>query len=470
MMMRMTTRRVLSAVLACACALALVACLTPAPAFAYYNFGTVQVSPGASYVTVQAGQSTSTSITVNPASDSQTLGCGMAKCPQVCTSEGAIEAGYNCFDVNGQCTCAGSAYSTYYPEVSAASSNSGVATAYVSGNTLVVTGNAAGSATITVTASLRQWTTNTTSIQVEVTQPASGGTGSSGGSGGTGGGSDTPAAAGSGGVANIPQEAEATDSKDDELNETVIDTVAGRVIMVEANSYLNMADELAKIAGTTDQLVVWSGTSSERPDWSWTFVGDTVDASSPYASFNPAITVSELGTGDVSNLMKQARDGLVLEFAHEGPLPGEASVYVKADGAYADGTTLSLFCYNEETKRFELVEEGLEVQEGYVSFVTDHCSTWAFSTDDLTAYEVEEVNTPGAIRDNAEGSSVVAEESPAWMVPAAVAVIVAAVVVVAVVVALRRRKARANAANDESAAMTEAGGEGEGTPKEHQDE
>ena len=79
-------------------------------AFAYFNFGTVQISLGGSNVSVQAGASTRVSVTVSPSSSDQTLGCGMAKCPQVCSGEGAIAAGYTCFDTNGQCTCAGSSY------------------------------------------------------------------------------------------------------------------------------------------------------------------------------------------------------------------------------------------------------------------------------------------------------------------------------------------------------------------------
>ena len=67
------------AMLAVALVLALVASMLPiTKAAAYYNFGTVGVYTGASYLTVQAGSSTSTSVSVDPSSDSQTLGCGMA--------------------------------------------------------------------------------------------------------------------------------------------------------------------------------------------------------------------------------------------------------------------------------------------------------------------------------------------------------------------------------------------------------
>ncbi len=439
-----------AAMLAAALALALAACLVPTTkAAAYYNFGTVGVYPGGSYLSVQAGQSTSTSISVDPSSSDQTLGCGMAKCPQVCTSEGATEAGYTCFDVNGQCTCAGTSYSTYYPEVYASSSNSGVATAYVSGGTLVVTGNSAGSATITVTASLRQWTTNSASIQVDVVAPPTSGGSTSSGGGGESPSSEAPAtslpAASTPSAAGVPQEATATESKDDALNETVIETVAGKVIVVEKNSFLETRVQFEKIIGTKDQVVFWSGSSSDRPDYSWTFVGEDVSADSPFLDFDPTITVSKLGTGNVSNIMKQAKDGLVMEFAHEGDLPGEASVYVKVGDAFADGTELGLFCFDDKSKRFERVQDGLKVQDGYVSFKTNHCSTWAFSTDDLASYEVEETNTPGAVSVNKQ-DNIADEGSNGWIVPVAVGIVVVAAAVVVVVVLVRRRKRADNEA------------------------
>lgn len=453
------------------------------PAQAYYNFGTVGVSSGASYLSVQAGQSTSTSIAVSPASDSQTLGCGMAKCPQVCTSDGAAEAGYTCFDVNGQCTCSGTGYSTYYPEVYASSSNAGVATAYVSGGTLVVTGNSAGSATITVSASLRQWTNNSTTIQVAVSAVpssggADGGTASGGGTGGSSSGS--PSSSGSTGsgtssprAAGVPQEAVATDSKDDALNETVVETVAGKVYVVEKNSFLNTQTELAKIIGTRDQAVFWSGAASDRPDYSWTFVGDQVSADGPNLAFDPTITVSKLGTGDVANIMKQAKDGLVMEFAHEGELPGEASIYVKVDGSFADGTELGLFLYNEDSKRFESVQGGVKVEGGYASFKTDHCSSWAFSTDDLTSYAVEETNTPGAIAVDKRDTIAADEGTSPVLVAVAGSVVVAAIVIaVAIGIVVRRRKradvagssAEGDSARDEGRGETpEAAGQDQGT-------
>lgn len=445
-------------------------------ALAYYSFGTVGVTPGASTLTVQAGGTASTNISVNPASHNQTQGCGMAKCPQVCDSDGAIEAGYHCFDANGQCTCAGPSYSTYYSEVSCVSSNSGVATAYMEGSTLVVTGRSAGTATITVNASLRQWNSGSSTVTVNVTAPAGGGSTSnqpSGGNGGNGGAGDTGSTGGGNGdttapdaatpeaaapsASGIPQAADPTTSKDDGLNEKTVETTAGTVTTVQANSYLDTAAELKKIAGKKAQLIIWSGASSEKPDWSMTFWGEDIDPNNPNLRFDPAITVSDLGTGTAANIVKQAKDARVMAFAYTGDLPANASVYVKAGEKYPDGTQLELFRYDAKQMVFSAEgSEKLKVDGGYFSFTVTKGGTLAVSTDDLASYKVLEENTPGAARKQkaaedgaaataATGDSAVSSTDPV-LIAGAVAIVVVAAAVIAVVIARRNRARDAQAA------------------------
>lgn len=448
-----------AAMLACALALALAASFIPlSQASAYFNFGTVGVSLGTTYVSLTAGASTNVSVSVNPASSDQTQGCGMAKCPQVCDTKESIAAGYSCFDANGQCTCSGKSYSTYYPQSYASSSNSGVASAYMSGSTLVITANGAGSATITVGASLRQYTDGAAYVQVDVSAPpapveppssggsSSGGTSSGGSSGGSSSSGDAPAALPSAAPSSsgVPEAAEAVESRDDDVNEKVMETEGGTVVLAECNSHLDAPATLAKIVGTEDQVIFWSGTSSERPDYSWTFTGDKLKEGAADLPFDPAISVSKLGTGNVANIMKQAKDGIVLDFAHSGDLPGEASVYVNVDSAFADGTVLKLYCFDPDKVAFGEVEAETTVEAGYASFKLSHCSTWALSTDDLSGYELQETNTPGAkkqsVSDDSNDSIASDEGVGAWLVPAAAGVVALAVVALVAVLVVRKKK------------------------------
>ncbi len=134
--------------------------LFPSSAFAYYNRGSVSVSLGVSSLEVAAGESVDVSMSFSPAADSQTEGCGMAKCPQNCAA--------SCQDENGQCRCSGTDYTTYYPTAVATSSNPAVAVAVCRNGVLTIYGRAEGEADIAVQASLRQFTDGETSIHVTV--------------------------------------------------------------------------------------------------------------------------------------------------------------------------------------------------------------------------------------------------------------------------------------------------------------
>ena len=406
--------------------------LLPASALAYASFGTVKVHAGSSSLSVKVGSTVSTSISVSPSSDKQTQGCGMAECPQSC--------GDGCLDANGQCTCAGSSYETYRTEVSASSSNSAVVSARVSGGKLMVTGKSAGSATITVRGELRQW--NSGSAKVKVTVSKASASTSSGSSSSDPAKSSTSSAS----SAAIPPAAAATASRDDALNEKVVKTNKGlKVYSVEVNSYLDTAAELKKVAGKKDRCIFWSGTSSAEPAYSWSFTGTDVDVKSANLEFDPTITVSDMGTGKVASIMEQARDGVVLDFAHEGQLPGKATVSAEVSKTYADGTALGLYLFDEQTGTFEKAEDGVEVENGYASVSIDHCSTWALSTDDLTVYASQEL---GAVAMAADSSSQGERSALPLVVIAIVVVAVAAIVLVSVL--RSRRRAAAGQAGEES--------------------
>lgn len=455
------SRRRAKAFIALVVAVMLVVAGSFSQAWGYFNFGTVNVSLGAASVSVQAGSSTSISVSASPWSDDQTLGCGAAGCPQTCTVPGSYDG--SCFDANGQCKCAGYDYSTYYTTLSASSSNSGVASAYVDGGTLYVTGNAPGVATITVTGQLRQWTSGSSSMTVNVTAPPQTTTPSTP-SGDTQGSSDSGASAPSQSTsgstnaapsvteivnaAGVPQEAVASESTPDKLNETVTETTAGKFYTVELNSHCSVAEELGKIVGTSDHMTFWYGNTSDQPEYSWMFNGEDL-SEGENLDLDLSIITSKLGTGDVANIMEQADDGVVLDFGYDGELPAPAEIFVDVSALYADGTVLSLYCYDETTHEFAKEQDGVEVALKYASFTIDHCSTWALSTDDLTAYQVEQVNTPLAAAVSDESPQSVAESA---VNPGLVAgVIAAAVVVVAVVVAVIVRRRRGNGASEEEA-------------------
>ncbi len=126
--------------------------------------GALQVGVSESAVTLAAGQTSTVTATTDPAQQMETIGCGAASCPQGC-GPGCAPDGYDC-------TCDGTAMYPYYPTMTAVSDNTKVATVSVTntnGLQVIIQGVAAGTATITVTANLRQYNSAEQQIPVTVT-------------------------------------------------------------------------------------------------------------------------------------------------------------------------------------------------------------------------------------------------------------------------------------------------------------
>jgi hypothetical protein len=170
---------------------------------AYFERGTVSVSLGQGSLTLEQGQSGTVSISFSPSTSSQLPGCGMAECPQSCGEK-------NCLDENGECKCGGLSYQTYYAYANVTSSNASIASATYQNGSLNIQANQVGTATITVTSYLRQFTSMTTTMTVTVkektvvqTPSNNGSTGSgSSGSGSSGSGTSGTGSTGSGTTSN----------------------------------------------------------------------------------------------------------------------------------------------------------------------------------------------------------------------------------------------------------------------------
>ena len=234
----------------------------------------------------------------------------------------------------------------------------------------------------------------------------------------------------------------------------MVETIAGTFYAVEINSSCVVGEQLEKIAGTSDHMTFWYGNTSDQPEYSWMFNGDTIPTDGSDLDFDPHITISTLGTDDVANIMSQVDNGIVLEFVHDGDLPAPAEIYVDVSEIYADGTTLSLYLFDETTRTFSKVQDDILVELKYASFELDHCSIWALSTDDLSAYTVVETNTPFAASTSAESPYMSDEDggsglSPALLAAVVIIVIAAIAAVVVLVVRSRRKKAAAESATTE---------------------
>lgn len=403
-----------------AAALALVVSMLPAQALAYFDRGSVSVALGTTSIEVAAGRTTSVSVSVTPASDDQTPGCGMPKCPQSCSA--------SCVDANGQCQCGGKDYETYYPSSVATSSDASVATAVVSGGTLTVTGKGAGTATITVRSSLRQFNDGEATLAVTVTGTA-----------------DAASGASAAAAVDVPASATAQDS-DDRLDYAER-TVMGRPIHnVRITESCDAVARLAELAGVDGDVTFWAGDTSYHPAYSLTFNGQDVDAGALPATFDPTLAVSCEATGAMTQPLDGMSGFVVVDFACKGALPARAMVYASAAGALADDAAVALYSWDEAAKAF--VREGAEahVSGGYAVFEADEGKTYVVTSHDLTS-EAKAVVTGGASSGEsccdegmASGAAQDATVAPAGPLVVGAVVVVVAAVGIAIALVVRRSK------------------------------
>lgn len=453
-------KRILGSALAVGLAATLSLGGVPGVAWAYFSKPAPSISV-AGGVSVASGSSMTIACTVSPEAESQLPGCGMAECPQAC--DGLVKPGDSkpggCLDANGWCTCAGTGYYTAYTSVQVSSSDPSVARASYASGVLSIVGYRPGTATISISASLSKHAPSAASTTVTVYDNAAtpsnpsnnGGSPSGSGSGAPSGGSVSVTAVG--GTTAIAAAAAAAAASGGEKQVVEMEAEDGsKTIVVEAEDAATAAEELGKIVGTNGTVTFWSGGTLGSPAISWTFKGEDI-AEDADLNIDPTVTVSKRGTGDVSKLMADVDKAIVMDFAHSGDLPAPAEVFVRASDVFSDGDELSLFTYNEDSQKFERVEDGVKAADGYATFTIDHCSVWALSEDDLTKLEMPAGDS--AAPTDATQVDVHAQSGTPYVIALAIAVVVVVAAVVAVVV-VRCKKAAALAGAAEQDASADA--------------
>lgn len=346
--MKKTAKRSLILVLA----LLITGVMTCSDSFAYFQRGSVGVYAGQSSVSVTQGSSAAVSLSFSPSSSSQLPGCGMAECPQSCGEK-------NCLDPNGECMCAGTAYSTYYTTASAYSSNTSVATASVSGSTVYISGISPGSATITVTASLRQFTSTSTSIYVSVsgsTQPAT---------------RATTAASGEVSAKSVKKNQSKKNSKKEsskksEAEETTktVDSDRGKISFVTISDGRTGKDALEGIKGKDAFVDFQKKDDADTILYTWEFAGKDVtdprDMDLNLEFSREAFEGCEYGSKS---------DSLYIQRGDKEALPGKASTSIRVADWFRDSDELYLYSFDQENGA-RVIEDGLNVENGYVT-----CST-----------------------------------------------------------------------------------------------
>ena len=342
--MKKTAKRSLIFVLA----LLITGVMTCSDSFAYFQRGSVGVYAGQSSVSVSQGGSAAVSLSFSPASSSQLPGCGMAECPQICGEK-------DCLDANGECQCGGGGYTTYYASAVAYSSNTSVATASCSGSTVYISGISPGSATITVTASLRQFTSTSTSIYVTVSGSTQ---------------STTQATTASSGqvsaksVKKNKSKKNKNDETDTEGTTKTVDSDRGKISFVMIPDGKTGKDALESIKGKDGFVDFQKKDDADTILYAWEFAGK--DVTDP-RDMDLNLEFSQEAFKGCKYGSKS--DSLYIQRGDKEALPGKAGTYIRVADWFKDSDKLYLYSFDKENGA-RVIEDELSVENGYVT-----CST-----------------------------------------------------------------------------------------------
>jgi len=188
-----------------------------------------------------------------------------------------------------------------------------------------------------------------------------------------------------------------------ELLKTTMDNPAVNVVTDKATTLDSSV--FSEIVGKDKTIKVDIVDTENKIIYSWSFDGKTISSSKLTAD-----TILDLSISfDIDKDKQQAvekltnnKNAFYLSFTQHGELPGPATMMAYVGNVFADGTSLSLNFYNEETNKIELINEGLIVTNGYVEYTITHCSTYFLTQKIATA----DVSVTGGVVTNAQAVEV----------------------------------------------------------------
>ena len=415
--------------------------VTAVPSLAYFNRGAVQISLSQTSLSINQGESAAVSVTIDPIKEDQLPGCGMAECPQTCGSSG-------CLNENGECTCAGTNYKTYYSSVSAVSSNSSVAAASYANGTLTVKGVGSGTVVITVTGSMRQYTDASVTMNVTVKGSEKSSAASAKPVSGNNSGSAVPAEGiktsdikGAGAAALSEDSASAAAATTDAAAATTDEAAAA-----DTGELRNTKKGLYRIVELTDKTdtaacfaqaaeekshIVFQKKSGENVKWSWTF--DAADlGSADVSSLKLGINASSECPENINDLITVS-DGnaYYMQFEHSGSLPSPAEIYINVSEVFPDNIKLRLYHLSENGTELDEVSSDVTAENGYATFTIDSCSDYILTDGTVS----------GVVRGSgARGAGASDDISSGSALSAAAGAVAAIVIIAAATVILKKRR------------------------------
>lgn len=166
----------------------------------------------------------------------------------------------------------------------------------------------------------------------------------------------------------------------------------------------------------------------------WKFESDTITKTD--TMFTPAVQVSTEKFEHIKS--DDITDGLYVEFAYDGQLPGKAdiTIFVGTDKFGEGQNDLNLYYYNDSTSEYE--EMGtVKYNNGNVTLSLDHCSTYVLTEEKLGVTETPEVpeenaetTTPTTETENEKDETPKTGVSNIYVIVASLLIVVSTAIIV----------------------------------------
>lgn len=166
----------------------------------------------------------------------------------------------------------------------------------------------------------------------------------------------------------------------------------------------------------------------------WKFESDTITKTD--TMFTPAVQVSTEKFEHIKS--DDITDGLYVEFAYDGQLPGKAdiTIFVGTDKFGEGQKDLNLYYYNDSTSEYE--EMGtVKYNNGNVTLSLDHCSTYVLTEEKLGVTETPEVpeenaetTTPTTETENEKDETPKTGVSNIYVIVASLLIVVSTAIIV----------------------------------------
>lgn len=133
-------------------------------------------------------------------------------------------------------------------------------------------------------------------------------------------------------------------------------------------------DVLSEIKASGNK-VTYESKKDNKVSYAWTFDGSKMTTNE--IDVNLELVVGAKDEVGINKLIpKNQEKPIILDFKHSGVLPGGTRVKVNVSDTYKDGDKVTLYYYNETTKKLEEKVTNMEVKDGFVEFSLEHCSTY----------------------------------------------------------------------------------------------